>query len=179
MARAQVIVGIGAASGIASMIAATTALYRCWPLGIHTAGLAGRMAFTLQVDALAAIPMLLAIIVVANGRFLTEAIDPTLHKESAAAEINGRVADNTTQQFVLFVAATLALCPSLSNGELKIVPAAAAVFVVARFAFWIGYRINPLYRAFGMAATIYLSLGLLGFALWRAAAGWAAGSFPG
>jgi hypothetical protein len=36
---------------------------------------------------------------------------------------------------------------------------------------WIGYRIHPLYRAFGMAATGYLNVGLLAFALWKALAG--------
>jgi len=41
------------------------------------------------------------------------------------------------------------------------------VFVVARIAFWIGYRVHPLYRAFGMAATAYLNIGLLGSALWK------------
>jgi hypothetical protein len=30
---------------------------------------------------------------------------------------------------------------------------------------------DPLYRAFGMAATGYLNVGLLAFALWRALAG--------
>jgi len=33
-------------------------------------------------------------------------------------------------------------------------------------AFWIGYRIHPLYRAFGMAGTGYLNLGILAFAIW-------------
>ena len=42
-------------------------------------------------------------------------------------------------------------------------------FIVARMAFWIGYRIHPLYRAFGMGATGYLNVGLLAFALWKAA----------
>ena len=50
---------------------------------------------------------------------------------------------------------------------MPIVAVAASVFVFARIAFWIGYRIDPLYRAFGMAATLYLNLGLLGFSLWK------------
>jgi len=51
---------------------------------------------------------------------------------------------------------------------MRIIPAAVIVFVTARIAFWIGYRIHPLYRAFGMAATGYLNVGLVGFALWKA-----------
>ena len=54
---------------------------------------------------------------------------------------------------------------------MRIIPAAAIVFVTARAAFWVGYRLHPLYRAFGMAATAYLNIGLLGFALWKASLG--------
>jgi hypothetical protein len=54
---------------------------------------------------------------------------------------------------------------------MRLIPAATIVFIVARLAFWIGYRIHPLYRAFGMAATEYLNVGLLAFALWKALAG--------
>ena len=42
------------------------------------------------------------------------------------------------------------------------------MFVAARIAFWIGYRMHPLYRAPGMAATGFLNLGLLAAALWTA-----------
>jgi hypothetical protein len=37
-----------------------------------------------------------------------------------------------------------------------------------RFAFWAGYRRDPLYRAFGMAGTSYLTLALLCYAAWLA-----------
>ena len=49
------------------------------------------------------------------------------------------------------------------------VGAAAIVFVSARIAFWIGYRIHPLYRAAGFSSTAYLNFGLIGAALWFAA----------
>jgi hypothetical protein len=51
---------------------------------------------------------------------------------------------------------------------MRIIPAATMVFVIARTAFWIGYRIHPLYRAPGMAATFGLNGWLLGSALWKA-----------
>jgi hypothetical protein len=40
---------------------------------------------------------------------------------------------------------------------MRLIPAATIVFIVVRLAFWIGYRIHPLYRAFGMAATFWPS----------------------
>lgn len=82
-------------------------------------------------------------------------------------EINGRVVENTLQQYLLYLVGTLALSVNLTADEMRVIPATAIVFVVARIAFWIGYRIHPLYRAFGMAATGYLNLGILAFAIWR------------
>ena len=43
---------------------------------------------------------------------------------------------------------------------------ATITVVVMRIAFWIGYRIKPVYRAFGIASTSYVSLGMLTASLW-------------
>jgi len=128
--------------------------------------LAEKRFVAVAAAAFAVLPLLFGIIAVGNGRFLSEAIDPTLHKESAAMEINGRVVDNTLQQFLVYLVGTLALATGLTADQMRAIPAVAIVFVVARIAFWIGYRIHPLYRAFGFAATIYLNLGILAFAFW-------------
>ena len=82
--------------------------------------------------------------------------------------VDGRVVDNNVQQYLLFLAAALALAASAPGDRLGLIPAAALTFIVARLAFWAGYRIDPLYRAFGMAATIYLNLLLFLAALWFA-----------
>jgi len=171
MSPEQKTVAIGAASGVLTMLLAVTAIYRLWPDTAHLADVAGRLAFALKANAFAAIPLLVGIITVGNNRFLSEAIDPTLHKEDAATEINGRVLDNTLQQYVLFLAGTLALSATLTAEQTKVIAAAAIVFFVMRFAFWVGYRIHPLYRAFGMSSTIYLNVGVLGTAIWKTVAG--------
>ncbi len=170
MTRDQKIVAVGAASGVATMIVAMYGIYQVWPTTGALAATAERLAYTLQLDAIAALPLLLGVIVVGNNRFSSEAIDPTLHKESLATVINGRVVENTLQQLVLFLIGTLALSVALAPEQMRVIPAAVVVFLVARIAFWIGYRIHPLYRAFGMAATGYLNVGLLGFATWKALA---------
>jgi hypothetical protein len=127
-----------------------------------------RIAYALQWTALAALPLFLAIGSIGNARFSSEAIDPTLGKESRSMIINGRVVDNSVQQYLLFTAASLAIAAGARGDELGIVAAAAIIFVVARFAFWIGYRIRPVYRAAGFAATSYLSVVLFGYAIWLA-----------
>ena len=168
MTQSQKIVAVGAASGVAAMLLSMVVLYRLLPHAAPYAGLADRLAYAAVANAFASLPLLAAIGAVGNARAMSEAIDPTLGKESAALIVNGRVADNNLQQFALFATATLALSANLDPAHLHVLAAAAIVFVSARILFWIGYRIDPLYRAFGFAATIYLNLGLLAAALWLA-----------
>jgi hypothetical protein len=167
MTREQKIVAAGAASGVAAMAVAmwllSTRLLPA-PAGIDSVG--DRLGYALRWAALAALPFLAMIVAIGNARALGPAIDPTLGLESKAMIVNGRVADNTLQQYVLFLAGALALAASLTPARLPVIAAAAIVFVAARLAFWIGYRIDPLYRAFGFAATAYLNFGLLAAALW-------------
>ena len=167
MTKDQRIVALGASSGVASMLAAMFAIYHLWPVPAGLVDAGDRIAFALKGLAFAVLPLVFMIVAVGNERFLSEAIDPTLGKDSSRMEINGRVTENTMQQFVLFAVALLALAASVPAEQMRIVPAAVIVFVVARTAFWIGYRIHPLYRAFGFASTLYLNAGLLVYALWR------------
>ena len=105
MTRDQKIVAIGSASGVLTMVAAVTAIFWLWPSNPLLADIPMRLGYTLQANAFAVIPLLLGLLVVANARFLGDAIDP-LQKENTAIQINGRVVDNTLQQFVLFLVAT-------------------------------------------------------------------------
>ena len=95
-------------------------------------------------------------------------VQPFVEALVARGAINGRVVDNTVQQYLIFVLATLAVAASARGDEVGIVAAAAIIFVTMRFAFWIGYRVNPLYRAFGMSSVAYLNVILLGVAIWMA-----------
>jgi len=167
MTRDQKVVGVGAVSGVIAMIAAVMGIYHLWPATAGLADISSRLAYTLQADIFSVLPLLVGIVVVGNSRFLSEAIDPTLHKEDLGMEINGRVVENTLQQWVLFLVGTLALSVNLAAEQMRLIPAAVVVFIVARIAFWVGYRIHPLYRAFGMAATGYLNIGIIAFAFWK------------
>jgi uncharacterized membrane protein YecN with MAPEG domain len=86
-------------------------------------------------------------------------------------EIDGRVADNTLQQNFVFAVASLALSTTVSLQYVQVVWACAIVFVVARCVFWLGYRINPLYRAPGMSGTAYMNLGMILYVLYRTLVG--------
>ena len=168
MNRDQKIVAAGAAGGVAAMLVAMWLLSARLPPPDGVDTLADRLAYASRWLAFAALPLLAMVAAVGNARFLGKAIDPTLGAEDKTMIVDGRVADNTTQQFLLFTAGTLALAASLPPEGMGVIRAAAIVFVVARFVFWIGYRIHPLYRAPGFASTAYLNLGLLLAAVWLA-----------
>jgi uncharacterized MAPEG superfamily protein len=165
MTSDQKTVAIGAVSGIVGMIASLWIFTRLLPDPGAT-DLASRLAYALKWDALAALPLFFMLAAVGNARFLSEAIDPTLGKENQKMIVDGKVADNTLQQFAIFVVGTTALAAGLEGNSVKVVGAAAITFVIMRIAFWIGYRIKPVHRAFGFASTFYMNLGLLVGALW-------------
>lgn len=158
-------VAIGATSGIVVMILSLSILFVALP-DPEAFDAAGRMAYALKWDAVAAFPLFVMLASIGNARFSSEAIDPTLGKESAVMKIDARVANNTLEQFAIFFVATLALAAAAEGKAVKIVGAAAITFVLMRLAFWIGYRIKPVYRAFGFASTAYMNLGLLIAAIW-------------
>jgi len=166
MTREQKIVAVGALSGVAAMLLSTWLLYTVLPAPAGVREPVDGVLYALRWLPLAALPLLAMIVAVGNARAKGPAIDPMLGNEDQPMRINIRVAGNTLEQFVLFAAGSLGLAASIDPEHVKVVGAAAIVFVAARFAFWIGYRIHPLYRAAGFAATAYLNFGLIGAALW-------------
>lgn len=158
MNKDQKKVVIGAASGVVSMVILVSLLYSILPIPAGMGNPFDRIIFTLRMNLVAALPLFIGIVTVGNNRFLSEAIDPLRHAEDRATVINGRFVDNTLQQNFLFLVGTLALSTFLEAASMKLMIALTLVFVLARIAFWIGYRIDPLYRAPGMAATIYMNL---------------------
>jgi hypothetical protein len=165
MTSDQKSVAIGAVSGIVTMILSLWLLYSVLP-NPELFSLADRLAYALKWDAVALLPLIAMFGAIGNARALGEAIDPTLGKEDARMLINGKVAANTLEQFMLFFVGSLALAAAIEGPKIKIVSAAAIAFVIMRIAFWIGYRIRPVYRAFGFASTFYMNLGLLVGAIW-------------
>jgi len=141
------------------------ALTRALPAPVIVDILGERLSYAFRANVVALVPFFVMLITVGNSRFLSEAIDPTRHAESRSMEIDGRVADNTLQQNFVFAIASLALSTIVPLKHLQVVWACAIVFVVARAVFWLGYRINPLYRAPGMSSTAYMNLGMILYVL--------------
>jgi hypothetical protein len=165
MTKDQRIVATGAATGVASVALVVWALSNLFPAPIAL-DTSDRIALAARWLAVAVLPLFAMLATVGNARFLSEAIDPTLGKESERMIVDGRVADNTLQQFVVFAVALPALSVTLPARSLSVIPAVAIAFIVARMVFWIGYRIHPLYRAPGFAGTAYLNLAMLIASIW-------------
>jgi hypothetical protein len=162
----QKTVAVGALSGVAAMILLVWLLSTmiAAPQIDDTPG--DRIAYAARWAVVAALPFFFMVAAVGNARFKSEAIDPTLGKESPRMIVDGRVADNTLQQLVLFLVGLLGLAVTLPIERMSIVAAVSITFVIARAVFWFGYRIKPVYRAPGFSSTAYLNLGMLFAALW-------------
>jgi hypothetical protein len=166
MKTEQKVVGIGAASGVVSMLLGMWILTAIVPESKIMDTTANRLAYALAANMLAILPFFVMMVNVGNRRFLSRAIDPTKHVEDSSMEIDGRVTDNTLQQTFVFFVASLALSTVLPFTHLHVIWAAAIWFVIARIAFWVGYRMHPLLRAPGMSATAYLNLGIICYVLY-------------
>jgi len=88
---------------------------------------------------------------VAHERLMTPAIDPLAGAESPHMRVNQRYLQNTLEQLVLF-AAGLALLALYAEARVPV--AATLVWVLGRWAFWIGYHIAPRFRAIGLVGMV-------------------------
>jgi hypothetical protein len=171
MKAEQKIVAVGAASGVLGMALSVWLLTKVLPAPMITDSPGERLAYALRANIVAIVPFFIMLITIGNSRFLSDAIDPTRHAESASMDIDGRVCDNTLQQNFVFALASLAVSTVVPLQHLQVVWACTIVYVVARAVFWLGYRINPLYRAPGMSGTAYMNLGMILYVLFRIFAG--------
>ena len=167
MKREQRVVAVGAASGVVAMALSVWALAAMLPAPMITDDTSARLAYALVANVVAIAPLFIMLMTVGNERFFSDAIDPTRHAESAKMEVDGRVADNTLQQNFVFAVVSLTLATVVPLQNLQVVWACAIVFVLARCAFWLGYRLDPLYRAPGMSATAYMNLGIILYVLYQ------------
>lgn len=95
---------------------------------------------------------------VAHERLVTPAIDPLTGFENRRMRINQRYLQNTLEQFVVFAAGLAALSAYASARVLVIV---TIIWVLMRWAFWIGYHRDPLLRGWGAPGMVQSMIVLL------------------
>jgi hypothetical protein len=111
----------------------------------------GRMLFTLKYWCLAVLFCLLTgIEAVAHERLVSHAFDPLAGFETRRLRVNQRYLQNTLEQIVVFGAALFGLAAYCPEGSaMRAVLATTVVWIVARFAFWIGYHRSAAMRSVG------------------------------
>jgi hypothetical protein len=123
----------------------------------------------------ALLTLLVGVNAIAHERLVTAAINPLIGIETQRMRVNVRYLSNTVEQFLVFAAGLLAL--SAYAGP-RVIIAVAIVWIVNRWAFWIGYHRDPLLRVCG-AVGILQSLVVLVYVAWRFGAtlfGWPGGA---
>jgi hypothetical protein len=122
----------------------------------------------------ALLTLLAGIQAVAHERMVTGAIDPFAGIESRWMRVNFRYLSNTVEQFIVFAAGLLAVAAYTSAKVLIII---TTVWVLSRWAFWIGYQKDSLLRAVGAPGMLQSLLVLLytAYCFGRDTYGWALG----
>jgi hypothetical protein len=156
-------------SGLVAIIASAVAAACIWlairyfaPLVPNMASLADRLVFAFKYWCIALLLCFATgIDAVAHERLQSPAFDPLLGYETKRLRINLRYLQNTLEQLILFTAALFGLALYSPGGDvMRAVEATAIVWILFRFAFWIGYHRNAAMRSMG-AAGIALSLVIL------------------
>lgn len=106
--------------------------------------------------------VVLGVEMVAHLRLNSSAINPIAGVETARMNVTQRCLRNTVEQTLIFIPGLLALAGYCANGRsMRVVLATTVVWIVMRFAFWIGYQIAPRFRAAGMLGMVQSMIVLL------------------
>jgi hypothetical protein len=125
--------------------------------------LGGRMLFTLKCCCLAVLFCLVTgVEVVAHERLSSPAFDPLSGFETRRLRVNQRYLQNTLEQILVFSAGLFGLAAYSTDGSaMRAVLATTVVWMLTRFAFWIGYHRSAAMRGLGapgMALSIIVLL---------------------
>jgi MAPEG family len=113
--------------------------------------LGARMLFALKCLSFAVLfCLVLGVEAVAHERLLSPAFDPLAGFETRRLRVNQRYLQNTLEQIVVFAVALFGLAAYAPDGfAMRAVLATTVVWILARFAFWIGYHRNAAMRGLG------------------------------
>jgi hypothetical protein len=127
------------------------ALMRLLPplTGMDDAG--ARMLVALKCVVVATLFALVAgVEAVAHERLQSDAFDPLAGRQTKRLQVNLRYLQNTLEQTLIFAVALFGLAAYMTSGEaMRAVPAVTVIWVVNRYAFWIGYHRSAAMRGLG------------------------------
>lgn len=157
-------------SGIAAIAVSTAVAAALWfaifflaPPLAGMESVSGRMLIALRWFILAVLFCLVTgVEAVAHERLQSPAFDPLAGYRTRRLEVNQRYLQNTLEQIVVFSAGLFGLAFYCADGEaMRAVPATAAVWILGRLAFWIGYHRSAAMRGLGAPGMMVSLLVLL------------------
>lgn len=153
--------GMGAiAASMAISLLLWFALYRFLPPLSGMDELGARMLVALKCLAFATLFTLVAgVETIAHERLQSAAFDPLAGHQTVRLRVNLRFLQNTLEQIVIFAVGLFALAAYLDNGEaMRAIIATTVVWVLNRYAFWIGYHRSAAMRGLGAPS---MAIGLI------------------
>jgi hypothetical protein len=144
----------GTSAIAASMIVSISlwlALYLLLPPLNGMDDLGARMLVALKCVAAATLFCFVAgVEAVAHERLQSDAFDPVAGHQSKRLQVNLRYLQNTLEQLIVFSVGLFGLAAYLTSGEaMRAVVATTVVWILTRFAFWIGYHRSAAMRGLG------------------------------
>lgn len=158
--KAQIEVVIGMIVGTILCAVIAYLLWDMFEITTRRVELLERLGYAAKWSLLPGGCLLIGIMMIANFRFFTPAIDPLAAEEDRTLRIWERFTQNTLEQAVLFAIGAAAYATVTFQYWLKAIPIIAVLFVLGRALFVIGYLIRPTLRAAGFALTFYPIIGL-------------------
>lgn len=137
-------------------------LYRLLPPLSGMDSLDARMVVALKCTAAATLFCFVAgIEAVAHERLQSAAFDPLAGSETKRLRVNLRYLQNTLEQLIVFAVGLFGLAAYLTSGSsMRILPAVMVIWILNRYAFWIGYHRSAAMRGLG-APSMAVSLIML------------------
>jgi hypothetical protein len=148
-------------------IAIGFAIYHWLPPLAGMDSLGARMLLALKCVAFATLFCLVAgVEAVAHERLQSNAFDPLEGHQTKRLQVNLRYLQNTLEQIVVFAVGLFGLAAYLATGEaMRAVVAITVIWILNRYAFWIGYHRSAAMRGLGapsMAVSLVMLLYVVG-----------------
>jgi len=164
--RRTIILGMAAAAPLA--LGLWVAAYRLLPGEAAARASADPFRFALGLTCVAVLLCLVAgVEAVAHRRLYSAAIDPLAGADPPAMKVDQRYLQQTLEQILVFAAGLFGLAAfAAPETAVRAIAATGTVWILSRWAFWIGYRRAARFRAPGLVGMVQSILVLL-WVVWR------------
>jgi hypothetical protein len=152
--RKSGMLAIGASVAVSAVI--WVALWQLLPPLVGMDSIGARMLVALKCVALTTLFCLVGgVEAIAHERLQSNAFDPLQGQETKRLRVNLRYLQNTLEQTFVFAVGLFGLAAYLDSGSaMRIVIATTVIWILNRFAFWVGYHRSAAMRGLGAPSMV-------------------------